>query len=180
VAPQLRYQHRRGTGFVQVQDGRARFDGRSVYIPPRRKEREKEREQERNRRGLQWAYDTFEGAFSVGRQSAKVAIELIRGAWDQSSTSTILHFVITFPRDLHLVDARPRRKARGGRTQEGDAPDGGEGEVCQGNRDCVFGGARGGASAWGCATAACAVTARAGAERGALGSCGDFGGSGRS
>jgi hypothetical protein len=61
-----------------------------------RKEREKEREQERNRRGLQWAYDTFEGAFSVGRQSATVAIELIRDAWDQSSTSTILYFVITF------------------------------------------------------------------------------------
>jgi len=61
-----------------------------------RKEREKEREQERNQRGLQWAYDTFEGAFSVGRQSATGAIELIRDAWDQSTTSTILYFVITF------------------------------------------------------------------------------------
>lgn len=61
-----------------------------------RKEREKEREQERNRRGLQWAYDTFEGAHSVGRRSAHGAIELIRDAWDQSSTSTILYFVITF------------------------------------------------------------------------------------
>jgi len=61
-----------------------------------RKEREKKREQERNQRGLQWAYDTFEGAFSVGRQSATGAIELIRDAWDQSSTSTILYFVITF------------------------------------------------------------------------------------
>ncbi|KAH9980489.1 GRAM domain-containing protein [Russula compacta] len=58
--------------------------------------REKEREQERNRRGLQWAYDTFEGAHSVGRRSAHGAIELIRDAWDQSSTSTILYFVITF------------------------------------------------------------------------------------
>ncbi|KAI0253258.1 hypothetical protein BJV78DRAFT_1360328 [Lactifluus subvellereus] len=45
----------------------------------------KEREQERNQRGLQWAYDTLEGA-----------IELIRDAWDQSSTSTILYFVIPF------------------------------------------------------------------------------------
>ena len=60
-----------------------------------RKEREKEREQERNQRSIQWAYDTFEGAMSVGRQSASVAIELIRDAWDQSSTSTILYFVIT-------------------------------------------------------------------------------------
>jgi VAD1 Analog of StAR-related lipid transfer domain len=59
-----------------------------------RKEREKEREKERNRRGLQWAYDTFEGAVAVGRQSATVAIELIRDAWDQSSTSTILYFAI--------------------------------------------------------------------------------------
>ncbi|KAI0253259.1 hypothetical protein BJV78DRAFT_1123257 [Lactifluus subvellereus] len=61
-----------------------------------RKEREKEREQERNQRGLQWAYDTLEGAISVGQQSATGAIELIRDAWDQSSTSTILYFVITF------------------------------------------------------------------------------------
>jgi hypothetical protein len=59
-----------------------------------RKEREKEREQERNQRSLQWAYDTLEGALSVGRQSASVAIELVRDAWDQSSTSTILYFVI--------------------------------------------------------------------------------------
>jgi hypothetical protein len=57
-------------------------------------EREKEREQERNQRSLQWAYDTFEGAFAVGKQSAAGAIELIRDAWDQSSTSTILYFVI--------------------------------------------------------------------------------------
>lgn len=59
-----------------------------------RKEREKEREQERNQRSIQWAYDTFEGAISVGHQSASVAIELIRDAWDQSSTSTILYFAI--------------------------------------------------------------------------------------
>ena len=59
-----------------------------------RKEREKVREQERNQRSIQWAYDTFEGAMSVGRQSASVAIELVRDAWDQSSTSTILYFAI--------------------------------------------------------------------------------------
>ncbi|KAI0297581.1 hypothetical protein B0F90DRAFT_1819176 [Multifurca ochricompacta] len=56
----------------------------------------KEREQERNQRGLQWAYDTLEGALSVGQQSATGAIELIRDAWDQSSTSTILYFAIAF------------------------------------------------------------------------------------
>lgn len=60
-----------------------------------RTQREKQREQERNQRSLQWAYDTFEGALSVGRQSASVAIELVRDAWDQSSTSTILYFAIT-------------------------------------------------------------------------------------
>lgn len=67
-------------------------------LPPNdeaaRKEREKEREQERNQRSIQWAYDTFEGAMSVARQSTSVAIELIRDAWDQSSTSTILYFAI--------------------------------------------------------------------------------------
>jgi hypothetical protein len=60
-----------------------------------RQAREKAREQERNQRSIQWAYDTFEGALSVGRQSASVAIELVRDAWDQSSTSTILYFVIS-------------------------------------------------------------------------------------
>ena len=42
----------------------------------------KAREQEYDRRGLQWAYETFEGALSVGRQSAAGAIELIRDAWE--------------------------------------------------------------------------------------------------
>jgi hypothetical protein len=46
-------------------------------------------------RSIQWAYDTFEGAVSVGHQSASVAIELIRNTWDRSSTSTILYFAIT-------------------------------------------------------------------------------------
>lgn len=43
---------------------------------------DKAREQERDQRGLQWAYDTFEGALSVGRQSAAGAIELLRDAWE--------------------------------------------------------------------------------------------------
>lgn len=59
-------------------------------------ERRKSREYERNRRGLQWAYDTIEGAFRVGKQSAEGAWELIKDAWDQSSSTTILYFVIVF------------------------------------------------------------------------------------
>jgi hypothetical protein len=59
-----------------------------------RKEHEKERAPKRSQQSIQWAYDTFEGAMSVGRQSTPVAIEFIHDAWDQSSTSTILYFVI--------------------------------------------------------------------------------------
>ncbi|KAH9058262.1 hypothetical protein EDB87DRAFT_933176 [Lactarius vividus] len=43
---------------------------------------DKAREQKRDQRGLQWAYDTFEGALSVARQSASGAIELLRDAWE--------------------------------------------------------------------------------------------------
>ena len=59
-------------------------------------ERRKSREYERNRRGLQWAYDTLEGAFRGGRQSAEGAWELLKDAWVQSSSTTILYFVIVF------------------------------------------------------------------------------------
>ncbi|THH01210.1 hypothetical protein EW026_g1446 [Hermanssonia centrifuga] len=54
----------------------------------------KVREKERNQRGLQWAYDTFEGAMKVAKQSTEGALELIKDAWDQSSSSTIQYFVI--------------------------------------------------------------------------------------
>ncbi|KAI0042544.1 GRAM-domain-containing protein [Auriscalpium vulgare] len=54
----------------------------------------KSREHERNQRGLQWAYDTFDGALSVATNSASTAIDLVSDAWDQSSTSTILYFAI--------------------------------------------------------------------------------------
>ena len=54
----------------------------------------KEREHERNQRSLQWAYDTVEGACKVAKQSTEGALELIRDAWDQSSSSTIQYFVI--------------------------------------------------------------------------------------
>ena len=59
-------------------------------------EARKEREHERNQRSLQWAYDTFEGAFKVAKQSTEGAVELITDAWDQSSSTTILYFVIAF------------------------------------------------------------------------------------
>ena len=54
----------------------------------------KQRERERNLRGLQWAWDTFEGASQVAKQSTQGALELVRDAWDQSSSTTILWFVI--------------------------------------------------------------------------------------
>ena len=54
----------------------------------------KQRERERNQRGLQWAWDTFDGASQVAKQSTQGALELVRDAWDQSSSTTILWFVI--------------------------------------------------------------------------------------
>ncbi|KAF7978032.1 hypothetical protein HWV62_1915 [Athelia sp. TMB] len=54
----------------------------------------KEREKERNQRSLQWAYDTFEGAYTVAKRSTAGALELISDAWDQSTSTTILIFVI--------------------------------------------------------------------------------------
>jgi hypothetical protein len=54
----------------------------------------KQRERERNQRGLQWAWDTFDGAYQVAKQSTQGALELVRDAWDQSSSTTILWFVI--------------------------------------------------------------------------------------
>lgn len=54
----------------------------------------KQRERERNQRGLQWAWDTFAGASQVAKQSTQGALELIRDAWDQSESTTILWFVI--------------------------------------------------------------------------------------
>jgi hypothetical protein len=55
---------------------------------------DKTREKERNQRGLQWAYDTFDGAYNVAKQSTRGALELISDAWDQSTSTTILIFII--------------------------------------------------------------------------------------
>ncbi len=54
----------------------------------------KQRERERNARGLQWAWDTIDGAYQVGMRSTRGALELIRDAWDQSTSTTILWFLI--------------------------------------------------------------------------------------
>ncbi|KAI0370045.1 hypothetical protein BV20DRAFT_967034 [Pilatotrama ljubarskyi] len=63
---------------------------------PSQDEARKARERERNRRSLQWAYDTFDGAFTVAKRSTEGALELLRDAWDQSSMTTILWFIIVF------------------------------------------------------------------------------------
>lgn len=57
-------------------------------------EERKQREHERNRRGLQWAWDTFEGAYQVARRSTRGALELVQDAWEQSTATAILYFVI--------------------------------------------------------------------------------------
>ncbi|GLB43560.1 putative protein with domain of unknown function (DUF4782) [Lyophyllum shimeji] len=57
-------------------------------------EERKKREHERNRRGLQWAWDTFEGAYQVARRSTNGALELVKDAWEQSTSTAILYFVI--------------------------------------------------------------------------------------
>ena len=54
----------------------------------------KTREHERNQRSLQWAYDTFNGAYGVAKRSTIGALELVRDAWDQSTSTTILIFMI--------------------------------------------------------------------------------------
>lgn len=54
----------------------------------------KQRERERNARGLQWAWDTFDGAYQVAMRSTIGALELIKDAWDQSTSTTILWFLI--------------------------------------------------------------------------------------
>ncbi|KAF7354823.1 hypothetical protein MSAN_01396700 [Mycena sanguinolenta] len=54
----------------------------------------KEREQERSQRGMQWAWDTFDGAAQVAKQSIKGLLELIRDGWEHSTMTTILYGVI--------------------------------------------------------------------------------------
>ncbi len=57
-------------------------------------EASKRREQERNQRATQWAFDTIMGAWRVAKRSTLDALDLVGDAWDQSSSTTILWFVI--------------------------------------------------------------------------------------
>ncbi|CAK5276179.1 unnamed protein product [Mycena citricolor] len=52
------------------------------------------RDLERRGRGLQWAWDTFAGASQVTKQSTKGALELLRDAWDNSNSTSILYGLI--------------------------------------------------------------------------------------
>jgi len=47
-----------------------------------------------DRKGLQWAWDTFDGAYNVGKRSAKGAIELLKDAWDTSSGTSLLYALV--------------------------------------------------------------------------------------
>jgi hypothetical protein len=53
-----------------------------------------ENRQPTDRRGLQWAWDTFDGAYNVGTRSAKGAIELLKDAWDTSSGTSLLYALV--------------------------------------------------------------------------------------
>ena len=66
--------------------------GSEVPISPQ--EARKAQERDRNRRGMQWAYDTFDGAYHVAERSTNGALELVKEAWEQSSSTTILWFMI--------------------------------------------------------------------------------------
>jgi len=56
----------------------------------------KQRERERNQRSLQWAWDTFEGTRNVAVQSTRDLLEILKEAWEQSTSTTILIFLIVF------------------------------------------------------------------------------------
>ncbi|KAK7061239.1 hypothetical protein R3P38DRAFT_3302474 [Favolaschia claudopus] len=83
----------------------------------------KQREAERNRRGMQWAWDTFAGAAQVAKTSTKGLLELIHDGWEHSTSTTILYAAIfvllisnvwTYTRsvDTGRVKARDRELAK--------------------------------------------------------------------
>jgi len=76
---------------AEAETGRQSPDWKEKHPTP---EELKQRERERNARGLQWAWDTIDGAYQVAMRSTKGALELIRDAWDQSTSTTILWFLI--------------------------------------------------------------------------------------
>ncbi|OCB89012.1 hypothetical protein A7U60_g3819 [Sanghuangporus baumii] len=68
--------------------------GEATVMPLSEEEASKKREHERNQRATQWAFDTIMGAWKVAKQSTLDALDLVSDAWDQSSSTTILYFVI--------------------------------------------------------------------------------------
>ena len=54
----------------------------------------KARQRETEQKGLQWALDTFTGAWNVGSQSARGAIEILTELFETSSRPTLLGVVI--------------------------------------------------------------------------------------
>lgn len=54
----------------------------------------KVKQRETEQRGLQWALDTFNGAFNVGKQSAKGAIDILGDLIENSSSTSILVFIV--------------------------------------------------------------------------------------
>ncbi|KAG6884689.1 hypothetical protein C0993_008940 [Termitomyces sp. T159_Od127] len=88
----------------------------AAEAPPKElteQEERKQREKERNQRGLQWAWDTFDGAYQVACRSTRGAIELVQDAWEQSTSTAILYFVIVL-----LVFSNLYTLVRSGRQDE--------------------------------------------------------------
>ncbi|KZT01154.1 uncharacterized protein LAESUDRAFT_493035 [Laetiporus sulphureus 93-53] len=57
---------------------------------------EQELRESRTLRSLQWAYDTYEGAVKVTKQSTEGLLDLLMETWDQSTTTNVLYFIIVF------------------------------------------------------------------------------------
>ncbi|EJC98764.1 uncharacterized protein FOMMEDRAFT_149108 [Fomitiporia mediterranea MF3/22] len=74
--------------------GPANTEETAIQVPLTQEEADRKREHERNQRATQWAFDTVMGAYKVAKQSTIVALDLVSDAWDQSTITTILYFLI--------------------------------------------------------------------------------------
>jgi hypothetical protein len=74
----------------------------------------------RDRRGLQWALDTFTGAYKVGKESAIGAIDLLKDAWDSSSSQSLLYglLVVLIISNVYTFLAVGKREEVGRRKAE--------------------------------------------------------------
>lgn len=94
-----------------------------VVVVPVAGDAPKLREVERSGRGLQWAWDTFDGASNVARQSTRGALELIHDQWEGSTwksvfwTITIVTLLIS-----NALTFRMNYKVDGGRRPEKEPP----------------------------------------------------------